>query len=152
RRASASSTSRSTSATRRRRAPLRAARCSSSPAARSPARPSPSRSRGEMLGRVEPLNLFDLEALAREKLGPMAFDYFASGAHDEVTLRDNVAAWARVRVAPRVLVDVSARSTATRVLGQDVRAPVLVAPTAFHKLAHADGELATARAAGAAGT
>jgi 4-hydroxymandelate oxidase len=98
------------------------------------------------------LNLRELEELAREQLTPLAYDYYASGAHDEATLRDNVAAWARVPLHYRVLVDVSARETATTVLGTRIAMPVIVAPTAFHKLACPDGELATARAAGRAGT
>jgi 4-hydroxymandelate oxidase len=98
------------------------------------------------------LNTRELEQLAREKLPTVAFDYYASGAHDEHTLRDNVAAWARVPLHYRVLVDVSARDTSTTVLGANVAMPILVAPTAFHKLACPEGELATARAASRAGT
>jgi 4-hydroxymandelate oxidase len=98
------------------------------------------------------LNLRELEELARERLTPLAYDYYASGANDEGTLRENVAAWARVPLRYRVLVDVSARTTATTVLGTPVSMPVLVAPTAFHKLACPEGELATARAASRAGT
>jgi 4-hydroxymandelate oxidase len=82
----------------------------------------------------------------------MAYDYFASGAHDEHTLRENVAAWSRMALHYRVLVDVSARDTSTMVLGSPVSTPVLVAPTAFHKLACPEGEVATARAAARAGT
>ncbi len=99
-----------------------------------------------------PINLADLERLAREALSPMAFDYYASGALDEVTLGENEAAWRRLRLHYRVLVDVRQRSLATTVLGADVTLPVLVAPTAFQRLAHPEGEVATARAAGAAGT
>jgi 4-hydroxymandelate oxidase len=77
----------------------------------------------------------------------MAYDYYASGALDEGTLRENVAAWTRIPIHHRVLVDVSARSLSTTVLGAPVSMPVLVAPTAFHKLACEAGELATARAA-----
>ena len=101
---------------------------------------------------MEPLNVFELEAIARERLSPEAYDYYAGGAHDEVTLRENRAAYDRVSIAYRVLVDVSRRDLATSVLGQPVAMPVLVAPTAFHRLATPEGELATARAAGAAGT
>jgi 4-hydroxymandelate oxidase len=101
---------------------------------------------------VEPLNLRELEPLARAILPPAAFDYYAGGSHDEHTLRENVAAFARLALHHRVLVDVSRRTTATRVLGHDVSMPVLVAPTAFQRMAHADGERGTARAAGAAGT
>ena len=98
------------------------------------------------------VNVFDFERRARELLPQMAWDYYASGAHDEITLRENRGAFDRLRLAYRVLVDVSARSPVTRVLGHEVSMPVLVAPTAFHRMAHPDGELATVRAAGAAGT
>jgi len=93
------------------------------------------------------LNLDELEQLARERLPKMAYDYYASGARGEDTLRENVAAWARIPLYHRVLVDVSVRSLSTTVLGAPVSMPVLVAPTAFHKLACEAGELATARAA-----
>jgi 4-hydroxymandelate oxidase len=98
------------------------------------------------------LELADLERGALAALSPIARDYYASGADDELTLGDNCAAFDRLRLYYRVLVDVSVRELATTVLGTPVRLPVLVAPTAFQRLAHADGELATARAAGAAGT
>ena len=87
-----------------------------------------------------------------EKLPQSAHDYFASGAWDEVTLRENRAAFERIKVHYRVLVDVSRRDLSTRLFGQEISMPILIAPTAFHKLAHPDGELATVRAAGAAGT
>ena len=99
-----------------------------------------------------PLNLADLERLACAALPPMARDYFASGALDELILSENQAAWRRLRLHYRVLHGVAERSLATTVLGERVVLPVLVAPTAFQRLAHPDGELATARAAGAAGT
>ena len=99
-----------------------------------------------------PLNVADWEALARERLDEAAFGYFAGGAGDERTLRDNVDAWGRWQLRPRVLVDVGAASAATVVLGQDLPAPIVVAPTAFQRLAHPDGELAMARGAAAAGT
>jgi len=101
---------------------------------------------------VEPVNVQDYERLAEEKLEPSAFGYYAGGAGDEWTLRENVAAFGRWVLRPRVLVDVGSVTTATTVLGTDVSMPILVAPTAFHRLAHPDGELATARAADAAGT
>jgi 4-hydroxymandelate oxidase len=82
----------------------------------------------------------------------MAYDYFQGGADEESTVRDNVAAWARLRVRPHVLRDVSSVSTATTVLGTTVAAPVLVAPTAYHELAAGEGESGTARGAAAAGT
>jgi isopentenyl diphosphate isomerase/L-lactate dehydrogenase-like FMN-dependent dehydrogenase len=67
-------------------------------------------------------------------------------------LRDNVAAFQRLRLRPRMLVDVGSISTATTVLGTEVSLPVLIAPLAMQRLAHDEGELATARAAAAAGT
>src|SRR5947208_2251749 len=90
--------------------------------------------------------------LAEQKLDTNADAYFAGGAGDEVTLRDNLAAFERRKLRPRVLVDVSSTSTATRILGTDVALPILVAPLAMQRMAHPDGELATARAAAAAGT
>jgi isopentenyl diphosphate isomerase/L-lactate dehydrogenase-like FMN-dependent dehydrogenase len=99
-----------------------------------------------------PINVWDYERLAEEKLDANALAYFAGGAGDEVTLRENVAAFRRLILRPRVLVDVTNISTATTVLGTDVALPVLVAPLAIQRMAHADGELATARAAAAAGT
>lgn len=101
---------------------------------------------------MEPLNLHDLERLARARLPQMAWDYYASGADDEVCLRRNLEAYARIALHHRVLVDVSRRTLDTMVLGQRVAMPILVAPTAFHRLAHADGELASVRGAGDAGT
>jgi len=100
----------------------------------------------------EAVNLLDLEEPARRVLPRMAYDYYASGAADEITLRDNRAAFDRRRIAYRVLAGVGERDLATTVLGERVAMPVLVAPTAFHKLAHPEGEAATTRGAGAAGT
>ncbi|MCA9650011.1 MAG: alpha-hydroxy-acid oxidizing protein [Myxococcales bacterium] len=99
-----------------------------------------------------PINLLEYEAAARARLAGPAFDYYVSGAHDELTLRDNRAAYERLRLAYRVLVDVAERDASTTVLGAPLRFPVMVAPTAFHRMAHEDGELATVRAAGEAGT
>jgi 4-hydroxymandelate oxidase len=96
--------------------------------------------------------LAELEAIARDRIPQVAWDYYAGGADDELTLRANAAAYRRLALHYRVLVDVAARDLATSVLGQPVALPVLVAPTAFHRLAHPDGELAAVRAAGAAGT
>jgi isopentenyl diphosphate isomerase/L-lactate dehydrogenase-like FMN-dependent dehydrogenase len=101
---------------------------------------------------VEPINVHDYERLAEERLEPGVFGYYAGGAGDEWTLAENLAAFRRWVLRPRVLVDVGSVTTATSVLGTDVSMPILVAPTAFHRLAHPDGEQATARAAAAAGT
>ncbi len=101
---------------------------------------------------MKPINLFDFEALAKEKLPAMVYDYYASGAEDEITVHDNHAAYSRIRLKFRVLVDVSRRDLSTTVLGQQISMPLLIAPTAFQCMAHPEGEVATARAAGAAGT
>ena len=100
----------------------------------------------------EPVNVSDYERLAEQALEPGAHGYFAGGAGDERTLRENVAAFARWRLRPRMLVDVGEVSTRTTVLGSEVSMPVLVAPTAFQRLAHPDGEPGMARAAAGAGT
>ncbi len=99
-----------------------------------------------------PVNVGDYERLAEERLDANAHAYFAGGAGDEITLRDNLAAFERLRLRPRVLVDVREVSTATTVLGTQVALPVLIAPLALQRMAHPDGEEATARAAAAAGT
>jgi isopentenyl diphosphate isomerase/L-lactate dehydrogenase-like FMN-dependent dehydrogenase len=98
------------------------------------------------------INIADFEEAARERLDPGAYGYFAGGAGDEHTLRENVAAFARWELRPRVLVDVSEVSTAATVLGTELSMPLIVAPTAFQRLADPEGELATARATAAAGT
>lgn len=99
-----------------------------------------------------PVNLADVERLALDRLPQATADYFAGAAEDEVTLRANRVAFERLFLRPRYLVDVSRISPATTVLGTPVDLPVLVAPTGFQRLAHPDGEIATARAAAAAGT
>jgi 4-hydroxymandelate oxidase len=99
-----------------------------------------------------PLNVAEYERLAEERLEPGAFGYFAGGAGDEWTLRENFAAFNRWILRPRMLVDVASVTTQTTVLGQDVSMPVLVAPTALQRLAHPGGEVAAARAAATAGT
>jgi 4-hydroxymandelate oxidase len=101
---------------------------------------------------MQPLNLHDFERLAAERLPQLAWDYYRSGACDEHTLRRNEQAFAELALRYRVLVDVSRRDLSCQLLGRTLSFPVLIAPTAFHKLAHAEGELATARAAGDAGT
>ena len=100
---------------------------------------------------MDPINLYDYETLARQRLPPMAYDYYAGGADDELTVQENQAAWRRVRLRPRMLVDVSVRDLSTTILGQPISMPVLTAPAAFQAMAHPDGECAVARAAAAAG-
>ncbi len=101
---------------------------------------------------TEPVNVFDFEPLARAKMERSAFDYLAGGAEAEVTLRANRAAFEEIFLRPRYLVDVSQRELSTTVLGTPISFPVMLAPTAYQKLEHPEGELASARAAGAAGT
>ena len=99
-----------------------------------------------------PVCLRDLEALVEARLDAGPLGYFAGGATDERTLADNEAAFARRHLLPRVLVDVSAVSTATTVLGTEIALPVIVAPVALQRMAHPDGEPGMARAAAGAGT
>lgn len=101
---------------------------------------------------TEPLSVRDFEALARERLPSYAYDFVAGGAEDEVTLRANEAAFARLRLLPRVLRAPVKRDLGITLFGADIAMPVLLAPTAFHRLAHPEGERLTARAAADAGT
>lgn len=96
---------------------------------------------------MSPINLFEYEHLAKSHLSRMAFDYYISGAWDEVTLRDNRTAFENLKLLPRMLVDVSNRSLEVTVLGESLNLPILLAPMAFQCLAHRDGEVAAARAA-----
>ena len=98
------------------------------------------------------LNLQALEFLARERLDPMLYDYIAGGAGDEWSLGENVAAWSRIQLLPRMLRGVANRSLATTVLGTPVSFPVLVPPMGFQGLCHSEAEAATARATAAEGT
>ncbi|HEY1551259.1 MAG TPA: alpha-hydroxy acid oxidase [Kofleriaceae bacterium] len=98
------------------------------------------------------LNINALEAIARERVTELAWDYYSSGADDEICVRKNCEAFAKYELHHRVLVDVSRRELATTLLGERLAMPIAVAPTAFHRLAHDDGELATVRGAGDAGT
>src|SRR4051812_9895141 len=100
----------------------------------------------------EPVNVADYEAAAAHALDPGPLGYFAGGAGDERTLRANVDAYARHRLMPRVMVDVSETSAATTVLGTPVSMPVIVAPVALQRMAHPDGEPGMSRAAKEAGT
>jgi 4-hydroxymandelate oxidase len=95
------------------------------------------------------LNLHDYERAAAERLTALALSYYVSGAMDERTLQDNRAAFARRRLLPRVMTDTSAIDMTVDVLGRRWSTPLFTCPTALHRLAHPDGELATARAAAA---
>ncbi|BCY08318.1 alpha-hydroxy acid oxidase [Actinoplanes sp. L3-i22] len=85
-------------------------------------------------------------------MNPVHADYFAGGAGEERTLRANLAAFDRLRIVPRVLRATGDRDLRTTLFGAELATPILVAPTAFHLLAHPGGEAATAQGAGAAGT
>ncbi len=98
------------------------------------------------------LNIADYCRAAQSKLPKDVCDYYEGGALDEVTLRENETGWQRIKLYYHVLAGVGPRNMATTVLGQPVSMPLLVAPTAFHKLACDEGEVATARAAKTAGT
>ena len=108
------------------------------------------RAQGRPTGAAAParlLTLRDYERAARRALDPMAWGYFRSGADGQKTLRDNRRAFGRWEIWPRVLVDVAERDLSTSVLGTRIAFPILVAPTAYHRMAHPDGEQGTARAA-----
>jgi len=96
-------------------------------------------------------SLAELHARARERLAPEHYDYFAGGAADEVALAENERAFSRLALLPRVLRGGTRRS-AVELPGTTATMPVFVSPTAFHRLAHPEGEPATARATAAAGT
>jgi 4-hydroxymandelate oxidase len=94
----------------------------------------------------------EFEERARRRLDPVVYDYFAGGAGDELTVRENEAAYARIRLLPRVLRGAGKRQLDVMVLDSPASMPVILSPTAFHKLAHPEGERVTARAAAIAQT
>lgn len=100
----------------------------------------------------EVVNVCEYEELARQKLPKMVFDYYASGAEDQWTLKENRNAFERIRFRPRILIDVTKVDLSTNVLGFNISMPIMVAPTAMQRMAHPDGELATARAVAKHGT
>ncbi len=100
----------------------------------------------------DPVDIPDYERLAPAHMSEMAWEFMSGGAADELSLRWNHEAYARLRLRPRVLVDVSKIDTRVTLFGREHAFPILLAPTAYHKLVHPEGELATARGAGAAGT
>ena len=99
---------------------------------------------------TDAVSLSDFELLARERVSHMAFEYINGGAGDEHTLRWNREALDRIRLRPRILVDVSKLDTRIKLFGHDLAFPILLAPTAYHKLVHPEGEIATVKGAGAA--
>jgi 4-hydroxymandelate oxidase len=101
---------------------------------------------------AQPVNVSDFEAIARERMTPSAFDYYAGGAEDEVTLAENREAFRRIALRPRMLAGADQAATAIDLLGVPLPYPIGLAPTAFNKLGHPDGEIAAVRAAGRTGT
>ncbi len=104
------------------------------------------------LRRLEPVNVADFQELAKAALPPATYDYITSGSTDEITLRDNVAAFQRLRLLPPLLTGVAEVDTATTVLKQPIALPILLAPVAGQSLYHPQGVLAAARAAASAKT
>ncbi|MEO6346069.1 MAG: alpha-hydroxy acid oxidase [Candidatus Limnocylindria bacterium] len=98
-----------------------------------------------------PITVADYERLARERVDAGAWDYQSGGSGDERSLADNLAAWDRLRLRPRVLVDVASRDLSTVAFGVALEHPIIVAPTAAHRISHPDAERASARGAAAAG-
>jgi 4-hydroxymandelate oxidase len=98
------------------------------------------------------LSLRELEAEARCRLDRVVYDFFAGGAEDEITVRANESAFGAIGLVPRVLQPGEPRSIDVTLVGSRMSMPVVIAPTAFHRLAHPDGERATARAAARSGT
>jgi 4-hydroxymandelate oxidase len=98
-------------------------------------------------GLRDALTIADLESLARQRMDPAAYDYCAGGSGAEATLAENLAAFARRRLRPRALVGVAKPALATTVLGRRLELPIGVAPVSLQRLAHAEGEVASARAA-----
>ncbi|XP_060205967.1 peroxisomal (S)-2-hydroxyacid oxidase GLO4-like isoform X1 [Lycium barbarum] len=103
--------------------------------------------KAKMIG--EPVNVNEFQELAREALPKMYYDFFAGGAEDQCTLKENIEAFHRITIRPRILVDVSRINMSTVILGHKTSAPIIVAPTSSHQLAHPQGEVATARGAAA---
>ncbi|CAK9156783.1 unnamed protein product [Ilex paraguariensis] len=101
---------------------------------------------------AELVNVNEFQELARQALPKMYYDYFRGGAEDQHTLKENVEAFHRIIIQPRILVDVRRIDMSTTILGYNTSAPITIAPTGRHKLALPEGEVATARAAAACET
>jgi 4-hydroxymandelate oxidase len=120
------------------------------PSVPSPQAASPTSPASPPLAPDQLVSVPDYEALAHVRLSRPAWEYYNSGSADEVTLRWNREALTRLRLKPRAMIDVSQIDTRTKLLGLDLRHPILLAPTSSHMLAHPEGEVATVRGAGAA--
>ena len=99
-----------------------------------------------------PLSLADYEKLAQDRLSEVGWAYYSGGSADEYTLRWNAEAFSRIKLRPRVMVDVSVIDTRMQLLGHALPHPILLAPTSTHMFAHAEAEMATVRGANAAGS
>lgn len=115
---------------------------------------SPLRLRGQerMLPLQDMINVFDFDAACKKTVSKAAYDYISGGSDDEWTLQRNRSAFSKITFRPRMLVDVSKLDLALDLFGVRIEMPILVAPTGSHQRIHPEGELATARGAGAAKT
>ena len=100
----------------------------------------------------QPVNIFEYEELAKERISKGDYDFIAGGATDEITIRRTRAVFDSIMIRPRMMVDVTQRDLSTTVLGQKINLPVMLDPAGNHSAAHPDAEVASAKAAGAAGT
>lgn len=100
----------------------------------------------------QPVNIDEYEAIAKAKMSQGEYDFIAGAATDEITLRRTRAVFDALMLRPRMMVDISQRDLRTTVLGQEIRFPIMLDPAGNHASAHPEGELASARAAGAVGT
>lgn len=100
----------------------------------------------------EPVKVNDFQTLAEKKLPKATFEYITTGSADEITLRENIAAFQRIRILPPLLTGVATADSSTTVLKQPIKFPVMLAPVAGQQMYHPQGGLAAARAAAAAGT
>ncbi len=101
---------------------------------------------------AEPVNVQDFQRLAKAALPAPTYDYITTGSTDEVTLRDNTAAFQRFKILPPLLTGVAKADLSTTILGERISMPILLAPVAGQSLFHRDGGLASARGAARAGT
>ena len=99
----------------------------------------------------EVINVFEMEALAREKMPPAHFGYLATGVDSDETLRANRNGFSRFQIKPRRLVDVSEVDTTVNLLGTEVGSPIVLCPVGSQGAYHTDAELGSARAAAAKG-
>ena len=100
---------------------------------------------------AQAFSIADLRLLAKKRLPQTVFEFIDGGAEDEITLRDNRAAFERIKITPRILNDVSAPDTRTSLLGKEAKAPIVIAPMGSCMLAWPNADIAIARAAAALG-